>query len=55
MLKDASGKSEISMEDYAVALVDEAENGDFVGTRFSVIADIPAGDSMLLPRNPREK
>jgi uncharacterized protein len=36
MLKDVRGNSEISMEDYAVALVDEAENADFIGKRFSV-------------------
>ncbi len=55
MLQDDKGKSEISMEDYAVALIDEAENGNFIGTRFSVISDIPTGDSILLPRNPGEK
>ena len=36
MLRDNQGKSRISMEDYAVALVDEAQNGAFIGTRFSV-------------------
>lgn len=36
MLKDDKGKSRISMEDYAIALVDEAENERFVGQRFSV-------------------
>ena len=36
MLKDKKGKSRISMEDFAVALVDEAENGNYVGQRFSV-------------------
>lgn len=36
MLLDAKGKSIISMEDYAIALIDEAENGQFVGKRFSV-------------------
>ncbi len=36
MLKDKKGKSRISMEDYAIALVDEAENGNFIGQRFSV-------------------
>jgi putative NADH-flavin reductase len=36
MLKDANGKSMISMEDFAVALVDEAENSGHVGARFSV-------------------
>lgn len=55
MLKDARGRSQISMEDYAVALVDEAENGDFIGTRFTVISDSTTGDSILLPRNSGEK
>ena len=36
MLVDKKGKSKISMEDFAVALVDEAENSNFIGTRFSV-------------------
>lgn len=36
MLTDARGKSRISMEDFAIALVDEAENADFIGKRFSV-------------------
>lgn len=36
MLTDERGKSRISMEDFAIALVDEAENGRFVGQRFSV-------------------
>ena len=36
MIKDKSGKSRISMEDFAIALVDEAENGKFIGQRFSV-------------------
>ena len=36
MLKDANGKSVISMEDFAVALIDEAENSRHVRARFSV-------------------
>jgi len=36
MLKDARGKSRISMEDFSVALIDEAENSNFIGRRFSV-------------------
>ena len=36
MLLDEKGRSRISMEDFAVALVDEAENSDFIGGRFSV-------------------
>lgn len=36
MLKDAKGKSMISMEDFSVALIDEAETSGHVGTRFSV-------------------
>jgi hypothetical protein len=36
MLLDEKGKSRISMEDYAVALIDEAENATHVGERFSV-------------------
>ncbi len=36
MLKDKKGKSRISMEDFAIALVDEAENGQYIGQRFSV-------------------
>jgi putative NADH-flavin reductase len=36
MLKDANGRSMISMEDFAVAVIDEAENSSHVGTRFSV-------------------
>ena len=36
MLKDENGKSMISMEDFAVALIDEAENSRQVGARFSV-------------------
>ena len=36
MLLDKKGKSKISMEDYAVALVDEAENSAHVRERFSV-------------------
>jgi uncharacterized protein len=36
LVTDAAGKSEISMEDYAVALVDELENGQFQRRRFTV-------------------
>jgi putative NADH-flavin reductase len=36
MLKDEKGKSKISMEDFSVALIDEAENAQFIGKRFSV-------------------
>lgn len=36
MLKDEKGKSRISMEDFAVALMDEAESPKFIGRRFSV-------------------
>ena len=36
MLVDEDGRSRISMEDFAVALLDEAETGNFVGRRFSV-------------------
>jgi len=36
MLEDKKGKSRISMEDFAVALIDEVENARYVGQRFSV-------------------
>lgn len=36
LLRDASGKSSISMEDYAVALVDELENPTHTRRRFTV-------------------
>ena len=36
MLFDEKGKSRISMEDFAVALVDEVENAAHVGERISV-------------------
>ena len=36
LLSDASGKSSISFEDYAVALVDELENSRHVRARFTV-------------------
>jgi putative NADH-flavin reductase len=36
MLEDEKGRSKISMEDFSVALIDEAENSQFVGKRFSV-------------------
>jgi putative NADH-flavin reductase len=35
LLSDASGKSFISAEDFAVALVDEAESGGHLGARFT--------------------
>jgi hypothetical protein len=38
LLTDASGKSAISAEDYAVALVDELEQGRAVGQRITVAA-----------------
>ncbi len=36
LLEDAKGKSRISRADFAVALVDEAENANYVRQRFSV-------------------
>jgi uncharacterized protein len=36
LLSDASGQSRISAEDYAVALVDEAERGQHVKQRITV-------------------
>jgi hypothetical protein len=36
LMSDADGKSFISAEDYAIALIDEAESGKHVGERFSV-------------------
>lgn len=36
LLRDASGDSRISMEDYAVALLDEAERPQHLGRRFTV-------------------
>lgn len=36
LMSDADGKSFITAEDYAVALIDEAESGKHVGERFSV-------------------
>jgi hypothetical protein len=36
LLVDADGKSEISMEDYAVALLDEAETPQHPDERFTV-------------------
>lgn len=36
VLKDADGKSHISYEDYAVAMIDEAENPKHQGKRFTV-------------------
>ena len=37
MLQDENGQSRISMEDYAVALVDEAENGAYINQRITVV------------------
>ena len=36
LLVDANGESSISMEDYAVAVIDEAEEPRHVGRRFTV-------------------
>jgi putative NADH-flavin reductase len=36
LITDSSGKSVISMEDYAVALIDEAETPKHVGKRFTI-------------------
>ncbi len=36
VLEDSRGRSRISRRDFAVALIDEAENADFVQQRFSV-------------------
>jgi len=36
LVLDGNGESSISMEDYAVAVVDEAERGQHVGRRFTV-------------------
>jgi len=36
VLKDSRGRSRISRRDFAVALIDEAENADYVQQRFSV-------------------
>jgi putative NADH-flavin reductase len=36
LLADADGNSHISMEDFAIALVDEAERAEHVGQRFTV-------------------
>lgn len=36
LLTDADGNSHISMEDFAIALVDEAERAEHVGQRFTV-------------------
>lgn len=35
---NSKGKSEISYADYAIAMIDEAENGKFIGKRFSVVS-----------------
>lgn len=36
LISDAEGKSFISAEDYAVALIDEAESGAHIGERFTI-------------------
>ena len=36
LLKDANGESRISVEDYAMAMLDEAENGTHIRQRFTV-------------------
>jgi putative NADH-flavin reductase len=36
LVADSSGKSVISMEDYAVALIDEAESPKHTGKRFTI-------------------
>lgn len=36
LVVDENGKSEISVEDYAAAVIDELEEGNFIGTRFTV-------------------
>ena len=36
LMEDSRGKSRISRADFAVALIDEAENGQFIRERFSV-------------------
>ena len=36
LLVDQRGRSSISMEDFAVAIVNEVENPQFSGTRFTV-------------------
>lgn len=36
LVVDENGKSEISTQDYAAALIDELEEGNFIGTRFTV-------------------
>ena len=37
MLEDSRGKNKISRRDFAVALIDEAENANYVRRRFSVV------------------
>ena len=37
LLESASGRSRISRADFAVALIDEAENAEFIQRRFSVV------------------
>ncbi len=36
LIADAKGNSSISMEDFAVAILDEVENEKFVGKRFTM-------------------
>lgn len=35
---NSNGKSEISYADYSIAMIDEAENGKFIGKQFSVVS-----------------
>jgi hypothetical protein len=37
LLEDSRGRSRISRADFAVALIDEAENADYIRQRFSVV------------------
>ena len=37
LLEDSRGRSRISRADFAVALIDEAENAEYVRQRFSVV------------------
>ena len=36
LISDAEGRSFVSAEDFAIALVDEAESGAHIGERFTV-------------------
>lgn len=39
LTRNSNGESIISYADYAIAMIDEAENGDYIQKRFSVVAD----------------